>query len=128
MLCRADSAYAPLYAIVVAPRLAAVRSASGRRMGFWDSLSKRQLPALAEPGLEELVGSGVSLEGELARVPLELAVEAVGDGAESHPLGVRTRDAEVRARWLSALRGADPVAHVARGAREGWRRQLVFGP
>jgi hypothetical protein len=36
MLCRADSAYAPLYAIVVAPRLAAVRSASGRRIAYWN--------------------------------------------------------------------------------------------
>jgi hypothetical protein len=29
-------AYAPLYAIVVASLLAAVRSASGRRKGFWN--------------------------------------------------------------------------------------------
>src|SRR5262245_37679741 len=85
-------------------------------------------PALAEDGLHVLVRFLIVRELYLLRIPQQLALDARGNGAESHPLGVRTRDAEVRARRLAALARADPIALMTRRTRERSRRQLVRRP
>src|SRR5438132_9914106 len=97
-------------------RIASLRRScwTGRHRACWPgpyvngvSLASRnvlQLPALAELGLDELVGLLVVREPQVLGVPYELLVgEAPADGPEQHPFRVGPGDAEVRALRLPVL-------------------------
>src|SRR5436305_11341796 len=85
-----------------------------------------ELPALAEFRLEELVYFRPVGHAHFSAVPLQLAFEAQSQHTQQNPFGERRRDAEVGARPLATLAGADPVAIVSRRARQKLRRQLII--
>src|ERR1035437_8010677 len=71
-----------------------------------------KLPAFAEVGFQVPVGLVIVRELLMIGIPNQLAFDPHGDSAQQYPLRKRARDAEVRARRLTALRRADPVAIV----------------
>ena len=54
-----------------------------------------QFPALAEQGLEVLIGLGVVGEAHGLGIILQLAFETIRNGAQCDPFGVRCGDAEI---------------------------------
>ena len=73
-----------------------------------------------------LLASLLLVNAHLRAVPFELALDAGRDHPEQDPLGKRRRHAEVRARRIAALAGANPVPVVPRRARQNSRRELVI--
>src|ERR1700733_2816325 len=89
--------------------------------------SKFQFPTFFHAGPDEIISLAIVREAQIPAVPFELARNAPGDDCQREPLGERRGDAEIGARCLAALAGADPVRHVTRGSREqlGWEHVLL---
>src|SRR5208283_553019 len=66
-----------------------------------------EFPALAELRFQVLVGGVAVHDAALLGIPFELALELHGDHAQQHPLHERAGDAEVGARRVAALAGAN---------------------
>src|SRR4051812_42368844 len=95
----------------------------------WRPKWKRWLseaPAFANGGLDEFVGLGVVGDAHFLAVPFQFALEAIGQDAESDPFSERRSDIEIGASRVATLAGSNPVAVMARGAGEEFRRELVI--
>src|SRR3954467_15757615 len=83
-------------------------------------------PALTVERADVLVGFGVVGELHLGGVPFQLALHPNCGDAQHHPFNKWTGDTEVRAGWLAAFAGANPVVIVAGRTAENLLRELVL--